>query len=225
MRAGLLLILAVLSVVMFSAGAVIADCAVATPVVPGVTLNVPPVIYDTSMKRAVIKKGDTAVKSRSEVDIILGTTQTKIEPGVTMEIQVKNNGSSSFCATVASVKAVIAWNVVVHVASELKPGSCMYNVVMTHEQGHVDIARGMMGMAKDLIGRALASVARKTATGATQEAAYKQLQQAGREALNAAMTKFNAELDRRQAAHDTPEEYAKGKQVCGLVAYFHALGR
>ena len=32
-------------------------------------------------------------------------------------------------------------------------------------------------------------------------------------------------VERRQAAHDTPEEYAKGKQACGLVAYYHALGR
>jgi len=225
MRAGCLPILAALSVVIFNAGHAAADCVAATPAAPVVTINAPPVVYDTSLKRAVIKKTDTAVKNRSEVDIILGTTQTLIEPGVNMEMQVNDNGSGNFCATVASAKAVIDWKVVVHVASELKPGSCMYNVVMTHEQGHVDIAHGMMGMAKDLISRALVSVARKSATGATQEDAYKKLQSAARTAVKAAMDEFYAELDRRQAAHDTPEEYGKGKQVCGLVAYYHALGR
>ncbi|MES1152561.1 MAG: hypothetical protein ABUL54_11730, partial [Dongia sp.] len=203
------------------------DCAVSSPAKPVVTLDVPPVVYDTSLNRAAIKKHEIAINRRphSEVDIILGTTETEIQPSATLQIQAQPDGTGGFCATVASAKTVISWKMVVHVASELKPGSCMYNVVMTHEQGHVDIARGLMGMAKQLIGGALASVARKSATAATPQEASKKLEQAGSAAFNAAMTKINAEMERRQAAHDTPEEYAKGKQACGLVAYYHALGR
>ena len=227
MPAGLRLILAVLVAAMVSSGSAVGDCTVPTPVTPVVTIAAPPVVYDTSMNRAAIKQREQQVNRRghSEADIVLGTTETEIQPAATVKIEAKSDGKGGFCATVVALKTVIAWKLVVHVASELKAGSCMYNVVMTHEQGHVDIAQGLMGMATDLITRAMSSIARKSATAATPEDAYKKLQRAGATALNAAMTKLNAEMDHRQAAHDTPEEYAKGKQACGLVEYYHALGR
>lgn len=227
MPPGLRLILGVLCAATAWSAVARAECSVSNPATPVVTMDAPPVVYDTSLNRTAIKKREQQVNRhrRSEADIVLGTTETDIQPSARVEIQALADGKGGYCATVASLKTVIAWNVVVHVASELKAGSCMYNVVMTHEQGHVDIAHGLMGMAKDLITRAMTTIARKSATGATPEAAYKSLQTAGAAALQAAMTKFNAEMDRRQAAHDTPEEYAKGKQACGLVEYYHALGR
>jgi hypothetical protein len=155
---------------------------------------------------------------------VLGTTETEIQPNAQVKIQAMQDADGSFCATVVSLKTVISWKVIVHVASELKPGSCMYDVVLTHENGHVEIARGLMGMAKDLITRATISVANKGAVAKTPEAAYRALQSIGTAALNKAMTKLTAEMKRRQQVHDNPEEYAKGKKVCGLVEYRHALG-
>src|SRR6185369_7765465 len=186
MPAGLRLISAVIFVTVVGAGAAAADCAVSNPATPVVTIEAPPVVYDTSMKRAAIKKREIAVnrRQRSEADIVLGTTETSIQPGATVQIETKPDGNGGFCATVVTLKTVIAWKVVVHVASELKPGSCMYNVVLTHEQGHVDIASGLMPMAKDLIMRAMVSLALRSATGKTPQDAYQALRQAGATTLN-----------------------------------------
>jgi hypothetical protein len=204
-----------------------ADCSATLPAKPLVTFNAPPVVYDTSLNRAAIKKHEMVVNGggHSEADIVLGTTETGIQPSANVQIEAKPDDKGGFCATVVSLKTVIDWKIVVHIASELKPGSCMYNVVLTHENGHVDIANGLMGMAKDLVTSAMVGMAGKTAVAKTPQDAYKILQQAGAAALTRAMTKLNAEMKRRQAAHDTPEEYGKGKQVCGLVEYYHALGR
>jgi hypothetical protein len=225
--AGLRLILAVVFLTAIGGPAAIADCSPAAPAKPVITINAPPVVYDTSMNRAAIKQREMQVNRRrhSEADIVLGTTETEILPQAQVQIAARPLGDGTFCATIVSLKTVIDWKLVVHVASELEPGSCMYNVVMTHEQGHVDIANGLKGRALDLIGGALAAIAREGAAAKTPDAAYQMLQRAGAAALNGAMAKLNAEMDRRQAAHDTPEEYGKGRKACGLVAYYHALGR
>ncbi|HVY99381.1 MAG TPA: hypothetical protein VHA35_07770 [Dongiaceae bacterium] len=227
MPAGLRLILAVLLAATIRAGTAAAACTVPDPVKVLVTIDAPPVVYDHTLPRAAIKQREIAFnrRSHSEADVVLGTTETRIQPQARLQIEARPDGAGRFCATVASLSVVIDWKAVVHVASELEGGSCMYNVVMTHEQGHVDIARSLMGKAKDLIGRALSAVARKGATAATPETAYQALQQAGAKALDGAMSKLNAEMERRQQAHDNPEEYARGRKVCGITAYYNALGR
>jgi hypothetical protein len=220
------LIVAVLFATVIGAGAASADCAVSDPVKPAVTIDEPPVVYDHSLSRAAVKQREELVNHvhHAANEVVLGTTETEIQPNAQVKIQAVQNADGRFCATVASLKTVISWKMVVHVAAEIKAGSCMYGVVLAHENGHVDIARGLMGMAKDLITRAMTSVANKGALAETPDAAYKALQSIGTTALNKAMTKLTAEMKRRQQVHDNPEEYAKGKKVCGLVEYRHALG-
>jgi hypothetical protein len=208
------------------AGTAAADCTVPNPAKPVVTIDESPVVYDRSLSRAAVKQREEQVNHLHHTanEVVLGTTETEIQPNAQVKIQAMPDADGQFCATVASLKTVISWKVIVHVASDLKPDSCMYDVVLTHENGHVEIGRGLMGMAKDLITRAMTSVANKGAVAKTPEAAYQALQSIGTAALNKAMQKLTAEMNRRQRAHDSPEEYAKGKKVCGLAEYRHALG-
>jgi hypothetical protein len=192
-----------------------------------VTIDAPEPVYDDTLTRDQIKQREREIKGNSgtDADIVLGTTESDIEPKANFQASAAPDGNGRFCAYVSALGIVIDWKTTVHVAAELKPGSCMYNVVLTHEQGHVEIGKQAMGLAKDLIRRAMAGVARRGFSGATPEQGYKALQSAATAALRSATTQLNTELKRRQKVHDSPEEYAKGRKVCGLVEYMHAIGR
>jgi len=100
----------------------------------------------------------------------------------------------------------------------------MYGVVSTHEQGHVDIDLKAMGYSQALIKKELQAFPSQSVAAATPDEGAEVLQRALGAKLDAIFAKLDAEVKRRQNAHDTPEEYRKGAKQCGAVENNRALG-
>ena len=106
--AGFRLILAVVFLTAIGGRAAVADCAVLAPAKPVITINAPPVVYDTSMNRAAIKQREMQVNHRghSEADIVLGTTETEIQPKAQVQISASRwTASQSSTAMTRTVQA------------------------------------------------------------------------------------------------------------------------
>ena len=190
-----------------------------------VRIDAPAPVFDHSLSRRQIKQREHAVNDSGADDtVVLGTTESDIEPNADFQANAKPDGQGGFCATAATMNVVIVWKVTVHIAAELAPGSCMYGVVLTHEQGHVDINRRFMDRAKRLLQSAMSAVASQSFAGTTPERSYDALKSAARAAIHGATRQLDTELRTLQRAHDTPEEYTKGQKVCGMAAYNQALG-
>jgi hypothetical protein len=221
-----LLLLAGLVVVGAGAGAAHANCKAPAAAQIEVTVPPPAISHDQALSRDQILQH---VRSRDPsggggYDAILGVTDTNVDPDASIDYIAMPQAGGGYCVSLTKITVVVQWKIDVHVASELRPGSCMYGVVLNHEDGHVDIDRKVLGLSKSLIQKNLAAIARNAVAAATPEAGGKRLQGAGSAALSGAVDKLQAELERRQNAHDTPEEYAKGEKICGVEENNRALG-
>jgi hypothetical protein len=157
-------------------------------------------------------------------DGVLGITDTDTEWSIEYAFMSEERSTGGYCVWMTSVKVHLHWKSAVHVASELKPGSCMYGVVLTHEQGHVDIDRNAMGYSQALTEKTLAAVKGQSVVATAPDAGAQMLKRALETKLHAAFDTLNAELEKRQKAHDTPEEYAKPAKICGMEENNRALG-
>jgi hypothetical protein len=157
-------------------------------------------------------------------DAVLGVTDTDMEPRADIDYLATPQKDGTYCVSLTAITVIVTWRATVHIASELEPGSCMYGVVATHEQGHVEIDRRFMAAGQAIFERALAGLARLSAPASSAEVGGKALQRKGSTALGEAIDTLQGELARRQAAHDTPEEYAKGVKICGVAENNRALG-
>jgi hypothetical protein len=191
-----------------------------------VKLAVPPVGYDQKMSRREITERERQVNNvdREPGSVVLGVTDSEIQPEVNMNVASKPDGAGAYCAAIVTMQIVVNWRTAVHLASELKPGSCMYDVVLKHENGHVEIDRKFHATGAHLIEDALRAMAAKVVVAATVEAGYAQLKQAASAALSGAIGRLNARLAGLQKVHDSPEEYAKPAKICGVAANNRALG-
>ena len=215
MRRWLVLALAIASVLLVQSAS--ADCP--SPEKPKITvsMNAAPVVQDQKWSRAEIKdymrkRGQSI---RPGYDSVLGITESDIEPKARLQFTGTPDRTGTYCVVVQSVTVVIDWKVTVHIASEYKPGSCMYKVIDEHEQGHVEIANKSKGAVQEAIRKALESIVRNTVVASSMDQGATQLQADAQAAFEKAFRKFHAGLEQRQAAHDTPEEYAKGRKICG----------
>lgn len=185
----------------------------------------PRISYDQALSRDAIlafaRRNDPS--AGRGYDGLLGITDTDLKRSARYEVAIVQNPTGDYCFSFHSIDVTLTWTIVVHVASQLKPGSCMYRVVSTHEQGHVDIDLAAMGYGQRLMEAALASLKGKAIAAATPEAGTAILKQALTEKLDAAFNTLEADLKQRQKGHDTPEEYAKPAKICGVEENNRAL--
>jgi hypothetical protein len=143
----------------------------------------------------------------------LGLTQSRLETEIAYAMGAMPEGGG-YCLTLDRVDVKITLSITVFLARELKPGSCIHQEAVAHEQKHVDLERKLLPVVKARVEAALAGVARLTASGATIEAAGDKLQQRARQAVDAVLDDFAAEKKRQQLKFDTVEEYRKLSQRC-----------
>jgi hypothetical protein len=143
----------------------------------------------------------------------LGLTYSRVGTEIAYAIRAVPSADGT-CVAFDRIDATITLNLIVYLASELKPGSCIDGEAKRHEQKHVALERKLLPVAKARVQKALAGVAKRTATGATIEAAGDQLQRAGRQAVDQVLNAFAAEKKAEQLKFDTIEEYQKLSQAC-----------
>jgi hypothetical protein len=153
----------------------------------------------------------------------LGLTYSRVGTEIAYAIRAVQ-GPQGYCVSFERIDAKITLNLIVYLASELKPGSCIDGEAGRHEQKHVALERKLLPVAKDRVAKALAAVARRTATGATIEAAGDKLQGEARAAVDKVLNAFAAEKKAQQLKFDTIEEYQKLSQACSADEIRMLLG-
>jgi hypothetical protein len=129
-----------------------------------------------------------------------------------------------FCSAIAQATVTIEWRTLVRIASEIKPGSCVFDVVVRHEQKHVDLDRKLIPSARAEMEAALGAVARRPVSAATAKESQRVLQERMSRAINATIDAFSTRRSRRQLAIDTPQEYDKVPKTCGRDSLNRLLG-
>ena len=150
-------------------------------------------------------------------DYALGMTETILDWTLAGQLLTGSDGRGHACSVFQAATVTILWRTVVHIASDLKPGSCVERMTLSHEAGHVDIARSMIPTARAEILKAMMTIARRAVVGGALLVSREALQQTAQAAIGRAIRDFGAEEARRQLTHDTPAEYAKLPQACGAA--------
>ena len=106
----------------------------------------------------------------------------------------------------------------VYVAKEYAPDSCAYRVILAHENRHVAIARDHVARHTPKFRLAVDSLQMPTARTPRAVASIaeiqRQLEAELKRVLTPAFEQFRAEMQRAQAAIDTPAAYAESKKQC-----------
>jgi len=149
---------------------------------------------------------------------VLGLTESEVAASTRYEMLVSPEGAGVSCVSFRSITVELRLAMTVHVAAELKPGSCLYNAALQHEQGHIIVERKMLPRAKARVAVVLTGVARRGETASDAAVAQRSLQAAADAVIQQAMREIAAEKKRQQRALDTPDEYRRVSQACGSAA-------
>jgi hypothetical protein len=153
----------------------------------------------------------------------LGLTEADIGAKADINLVTIPDGNGVFCTSARSALIVLEWNTVVHIASQIPPGSCIDGVVSTHEQKHVAIDKQLIPIARQVIEIALISVIRRSVAGHSVDEAQRNLQEKARAMVNQAIDIFSVVRNRKQLALDSKEEYDRVPKSCGILEYFKVM--
>ena len=104
----------------------------------------------------------------------------------------------------------------IYVTRELPQNSCGYREVLAHEEGHIAIDRQLLADYRARLTQFAQQAVQQlgTVSARSQAEADKQMQDFINAKLQDVGQEMNRERDRRQALHDSPEEYTRLGKVC-----------
>lgn len=193
------------------------------PEFPGTAVRIHPVFtaprynfqQSLAQLRQIAETQSAAIFHRDQpVGLALG------EMAVTMSMQanaVMMPDKKTVCAKPAVLTVDVGFqNSTIYVARELPRRTCAHNEVLAHEEHHVEIDRQLLKEFEPIITRYLQTSLHELGTvqAESTEAAEAKMQKFIRKQLEKVAEKMNAERARRQAAHDSPEEYQRLAAVC-----------
>ena len=156
-------------------------------------------------------------------DRTLGLTEADIGAKADMDLVTVEDGNGGYCTTARSALIILEWNTVVHIASQIPPGSCIDRVVSTHEHKHVVIDQQLIPIARQAIEIALSSAIRRSVAGKTIAESQRNLQDQARAIVNQAVDIFSIVRTRKQLALDSKEEYDRVPKSCGIIEYLKVM--
>lgn len=138
---------------------------------------------------------------------------------VTMSMQANAvvGGDKMICAKPAALNVEVGFqNSTIYVARELPRRTCAHNEILEHEEGHVAIDRELLKEYLPIIERFLQASVQELGTVKAKDtaAAEDRMQKFIKGQLDKVSEKMNAERARRQAQHDSKEEYQRLAVVC-----------
>ena len=207
----------------FTSAARAADCVAPRDAKVAVEVEEAPIVRDQSFSYKELSKRSAGLGLGKD-GATFGATEAQHATELAYALRVAPSGSQ-VCVTTDRLTVTLKLSITVHLASELKPGSCLYKAVADHEQRHVDLEHKLLPTAQLRIQAALASLGRDGVTGKTSRDAAKAVQDRAWDLVDRALDGFVAERDRKQAAYDTPEEYAKLSRRCSKAELRKVLGR
>lgn len=174
------------------------------------------VVYDRSKDIKALSRMMQGSKRADLKDFThtLGITQPKFNSDGTYRTSVRKS-AGGFCATVTRANIEIVLHQTIYVASDIKQGTCAYNLVVSHERKHAKLNSTFLAKIGRVIKDALAEADLKASQGSSEaqatSAAIDQMDAVIGKAVNA----YVKDLLSKQAAVDTPEEYSRINKVCG----------
>lgn len=195
----------------------------ACPDFPGTVVRIHPVFnsprynfqQSLAQLRQIAETQSAAIFHRDQpVGLALG------EMSVTMSMQanaVLLSDKSGVCAKPAALMVDVGFqNSTIYVARELQRRTCAHNEVLAHEEHHVEIDRQLLKEYTPIIQRYLETSLYELGTVKADDAgaAEAKMQAFISRQLAKVAEKMNAERSRRQAAHDSPQEYQRLAAVC-----------
>ena len=206
--------------------AALADCAAPTGQKMTVQVEAYPIQQDRSLSIARLSKRPIAsrVKGLEGYDYALGLTEATLQARAQMQMLTTGDAARGYCSAITEAAITIEWRTIVRIASEIKPSTCIFDAVVTHEQKHVDLDRKLIPAARAGIEAALAGVAAHAVSAATVARSQAALQERASTAINTAIDAFSARRSHDQLRIDTPAEYDKVPQACGRAALNRLLG-
>jgi len=150
----------------------------------------------------------------------IGLTKTEFREEAAVEIQGLSDFSGGRACSRPQIRVDLTMApMTVHVASELRDNPCARDAVLEHEMKHVAAFREHMEDSAVALNDELPGVFGQDLVFSRDQAVGERLV---REKLQRFLREFTAansrELKERQAAVDTPEEYARVNGACGGIA-------
>jgi hypothetical protein len=205
--------------------AALADCAV--PSEPRLAVEIvtgtPGQDYSLSIAQLSKLPSESRRAGMERFKYTLGLTDASFHSAAQMDMLTTPDGSDRFCTFITAATVTLEWKTLVHIASELKPGSCVYNVVTRHEQRHVGLDRSLMLVARAALTAAITRATRDPVSGTSVDQGRRELEARIKAAIEHSMSVFGDERTRRQLSLDTPEEYQKVPNTCGRGAVAQLL--
>ena len=213
MKQGLLL---AFGVMLAAPSLAVADCMPPKPPRIDVAAVEAPLTQDRSLKIAALSKLDRGppLPGLEGYDYALGVTETVLKTRAEAHMEGVVRGPE-VCAFFTSVTVALNWQLFVRLAHEIEAGTCIDREVQRHEQGHVDLARRLIPTIRERLAEAVRKAAAKGASAANFDAAKQALWDRMSRAIDQTNAKSYAVLKARQAALDTPAEYASLPKACG----------
>lgn len=122
----------------------------------------------------------------------------------------------SFCASAAKVMVKIDGDMTIHMANDIKPGTCRWDAVLHHEQKHVAVNQQAISRSVETIRTSLSRELAETlpVTAPTEEAAKNGMINAVRSILDREMARSFQQAKAENILIDNPEEYAAVDAAC-----------
>ena len=125
----------------------------------------------------------------------------------------------AYCFWVKGITVLLGYrSIEIFVASEYKPGSCPYRVILRHEQDHVRVARRNLNRYAPTVRGALTSLLIPKASApvkiASPEAAEAEFQSLYKMLLEPVYKEMLTALQKAQALVDSPPEYRRTFKLC-----------
>ena len=198
------------------------------PTTPNVTvrIDIPPVSEDRLFGLNELSAMPSASKRDGMEDYThtLGMMHAQVsEPDIQIDYLTTDDGHGNYCTTAKSATVTLEWKMSVHIAAEIKPGSCLDRTTDEHEQGHVNIDKALIPINQRTIELAVTSVVRNGFPGSSAAATQRALSDQAKVAVDQADEIFTVIRRRQQLAHDSKEEYDRMSDACGLMEYLRLL--
>lgn len=148
--------------------------------------------------------------------LTMGLTQARVGHRATIAVDGLQEGGSARVCMRADVRVELAMEpLTVFIARELEADPCRHAAVREHEMHHVAVYEAVLAASPDALQRALeAALGGRTFAGASTAAVQADVAAAVARRLDAFLDATGQAIRERQAAVDTPEEYARVSAAC-----------
>jgi hypothetical protein len=193
------------------------ECAIPGAQLISIEIETSPVTIDQSLSREALTEKDR--ENIPDGVWALGTTESNLSRRLGSSPATKPDGQGKFCTVIVSASFFATWDTTVRLASNLKPGSCMYDVIAKHEQKHVAVIQHYQAKLENRMRRAIQTAIANPIISPTTEQGIETARQTLSKVVNGELDAMAAELNRDQALLESSEEDAEARKLCGDAAF------